>query len=210
MKIKQDLLRISSGALNLKGDRLEPEEQLVRREITTAAETKLGAGQTGTVVGALPTQIITETTVADMAQSVMSMCGNCKHYRNDLWLRDLKNADSPGAPIEKRRMVNKIRAALMQTQNAGVAEQSAGADGDFDVEHALRMLGYCKALYEFLKAKGESTEDAMVLVHPASRCPEDVQKSVPPVGFFEFASEEARQIAAKNYDNLLQTAQGKK
>lgn len=208
MKIRGDLLKISSGALNLKGEKLEPEEQLVRREVTIEAPVKHGFGAVGTDVGNIPATIVTDQTAGEQAAAMRALCGNCKHFRNDLWLRDLAKADAPGAPIEKRRMVNKIRAAIIQTQNVKVTDMAAGADGDIDVEHALRQTGYCMALYAYFKNAGKADQEAMTLVHPLSSCPQDVRSVGSPYGFFQ-ASREGKEAGDRNHDAIMQRAAGK-
>ena len=210
MKIRGDLLKISSGALNVKGEKLEPEEQLARREVTVDAPVTMTPGQIKGQVGMIPAKIITDQTAIQQATGMRALCGNCLHFRNQEWIRDLKKADSPDSPIEKRKAVNKIRAAILQTQSPKVAEQAIGADGDLDVEHALRSLGYCKALFEFLKGAGKNNEEAVTLVHPASHCPADVCTDGNPDGFFQFASAEARAAASANYDKIMNVAAGKK
>lgn len=210
MKIRGDMLKIASGALNIKGEKLEPEEQPVRREVTVDAPVKLGQGSMGTQVGVIPTKIITDQTAIEQATAMRGLCGNCLHFRNDKWLADLAKADAPDSPIERRRAVNKIRAALLQTQSSKVAETSAGADGDLDLEHALHSLGYCQALFEFFRAAGKAKDEAMTLVHPQSSCPADVRTPSTPDGFFSFASPEARKISNANYDSIMGRAAGKK
>lgn len=210
MKIQADLLKISSGALNLKGEKLEPEQQLVRREVSVQAPVKHGQGTVGTDVGVIPTKIITDQTAGEQAVAMRSLCGNCKHFRNDLWMRDLNKADSPGAPIERRRAVNQIRAALLQTQSHKLTESAVGADGDFDIEAALRQLGYCQALFSFFKNMGKANDEAMTLVHPASSCPNDVRTPAAPEGFFEYKDLEAEKVANANYDKIMNIASGKK
>lgn len=211
MKIQGDMLKISSGALNVKGEKLEPEEQIVRREVKVDAPVQhgVGVGQ-GKTVGSIATSIITDQSAGDQANAMRTLCGNCLHFRNDRWLIDLAKADHPGAPIEHRRAVNKIRGALLQTANAKITNGSASAEGDLDVEHALRTLGYCQALFEFLKGAGKNNEEATTLVHPASTCPADVRGPANPDGFFQYASGEAKKAANANYDRILQIAAGKK
>ena len=210
MKIRGDLLKISSGALNLKGEKLEPEEQMVRREVIVDAPVKHGFGAMGTNVGVIPSKIVTDQTAIQQATAMRSLCGNCLHFRNAEWLRDLAKADSPEAPIERRRAVNKIRAAIMQVQNPAVAAKSVSAEGDLDVEHALHRLGYCKALFEFFKGAGRSNDEAITIVMPESSCPADVRSDGNPDGFFQFASPEAEAAAYANYDSVMNVAAGKK
>ena len=213
MRIKADLLKISTGALNIKGEKLEPEEQLARREVITEAPAKLGGGiggATGKIVGAIPASIITEQSAGDQANAMRTLCGNCKFFKNEKWVKDLRNADSPMSPVEKRRVVNKIRAAILSSGNAAISDLSAGKDNDLDVEHALHQLGYCEALYEFFRNMGRAKDEAMTLVHPASTCPADVRTQGSPDGFYQPAGQEARKAADANYDLVLQMAQGKK
>ncbi|MFZ2152135.1 MAG: hypothetical protein WAV09_03445 [Minisyncoccia bacterium] len=211
MKIRSDMLKISSGALNIKGEKLEPEEQIARREVVMEAPVKLGNGAAGgRQVGVIPSKIVTEQSAGVQAVAMRSLCGNCVHFANEKWIKDLAAADAPDSPIEKRRAVNQIRAAILQTQSPAISDASTGQDNDLDIEHALRTLGYCKALYVFLRNTGKNDQEAVTLVHPSSTCPEDVRKELPPDGFFEFASPEAKKIANANYDRVMKMAQGKK
>jgi hypothetical protein len=209
MKIRSDLLQISSGALNVKGEKLEPEEQAVRREtvIEGGAETKHGVGTLGKTVGAIPYSIVSEHSAIEFAEQTMYLCGNCKHFRNDLFLKDLAKAESPAAPIARRRAVNQIRAALLQT--APVTD-AVDKDGSTNIEAELRVLGYCGALYEFFQNAGQSKEDSMVLLKPTSHCPADVCTDANPHGFFEPSGTAAKVAQAANYDSVMQQAQGKK
>jgi hypothetical protein len=211
MKIRGDMLKISSGALNIKGEKLEPEEQLARREVTAEAVVKLGVGPgNGRQVGVIPTKIVTDQLAIEQAQSLLTLCGNCVHFRNQEWVAHLSKADAPGAPIERKRAVNLIRAALMQTQSPAIADMSAGQDNDVDIEHALRLLGYCRALYLHLRNLGKNDAEAITLVHPASTCPADVKTPSQPEGFFAFATPEAKKAANAAYDSVMRQAQGKK
>ena len=210
MKIKRDVLQIASGAMAVDGTKLEPEQQPARRVVTVDAPVALGQGTHGQNVGSMPVQIVTESQNAgDLAEAMTHLCGNCKWFRNQEWIRDLKNADSPMAPMEQRRAINEIRGALLSTQNANLADMHTGQDGDLDVEAALHQLGYCKALYEFNKNRGESNEDATVLVHPLSCCPADIRKHNPPGGFFVAKDNEAKRVGGKNKDRIMRQAQGK-
>jgi hypothetical protein len=209
MKIKGDFLKITSGALNVKGEKVEPEEQLARREVQLDIETKHGFGAHGETVGSIPGSIVRDRTAIEAARSMTALCGNCKWFAREKWISDLGKADSPDAPIERRRAVNQIRAALLQTQNIKVTEQSTGADNDVDIEHALKQLGYCYALYSFFKNNGKSNEESMTLVHPASSCPEDVRSTANPDGLFEVRSKDAEKAGTNAYDSIMRRAQGK-
>lgn len=211
MKIRKDILQVGSGMLSVDGTKLEAEQQPVRRVLTVDAPVTHGSGPgNGRNVGAIATEIVTENQSAiDVATHRMSLCGNCKWFRNPEWIRDLNNADSPLATIERRRMVNEIRGALLTTRNANLAEMHEGQDGDLDVEAALRQLGYCKALFETFKNMGNSNEDATVLVHPLSCCPDDVRKQMPPHGFYEPKDREAKKVGTANYDRIMSKASGK-
>jgi hypothetical protein len=209
MKIKADLLKISTNATDVRGVKLEPEQQLARREQVVDAFVRLGYGQGGNVVGSMATSIITDQTAGDLAVSLRGTCGNCKWFDNTRWREDLAVGDAQSAPIERRRMVNKIRAALLKTNNAKVQQLHEGQDGDADVEHMLQALGYCKALFAFYKNQGQANDDALVLVHPISRCPEDAVKNTPPHGLFEPANAAAEAAATAAYDDIMMRAQGK-
>lgn len=202
------MLQIGTGMLAVDGTKLEPEQQPVRRVVTIDAPVDLRG--TGQVVGSIPTEVVTENRTADdVARGFTHLCGNCKWFRNHEWVRDLRNADSPMAPLERRRAINEIRGALLTTRNADLASMHEGQDGDLDVEAALHQLGYCKALYDMFKNQNMSNEDATVLVHPLSCCPTDVRKANPPGGFFTPKDGEARRVGSQNYDRILRKAEGK-
>jgi hypothetical protein len=180
----------------------------VKGEVTLDAPVKHGFGQHGTDVGNIPATIVTDQTAGEQANAMRYLCGNCKHFRNDMWVKDLSAADSPASSVERRRAVNQIRGALIQTQNVKLSEMASGTDGDLDVEQALRQLGYCMALYSFFKNMGKNNQEAMTLVHPLSTCPEDVKVSAGPQGFFE-AGKDGKAAGDKNYDRLMNMAAGK-
>jgi len=199
LKIRADLFRISSNGMTADGNKAEPEQQQVQHVIQTDAPVNL-TGNTKTV-GTMPAEIVTYSTAQEMAQTVSHQCGTCKFFDGEEFVKVIRLADSPAAPMEQRAAVNNIRAGLLQTQNARLGEMHSGQDGDMDVEQALNACGFCKALTEHY------TEP--VGVHPLSCCPGDVKSPAAPHGFYQPKNVTAARVAGSNYDKVMNLAAGK-
>lgn len=193
MKIKQDLMHITSQPVHDDGTKVEAEEQTVSRIITTDVDADVG----GSIAGS----IVVSKNVAEFAQQARTTCHLCRHFDNEGFIAFLRKADSPAAPLHVREGVNVMRANLLQTQNANLGAMHAGMDGDMDVEHALGALGFCRALYEV------SGDD--VVVHPLSSCPPEVIDASRPVGLFSPKDRDSEQIGNAAYDALMHKAAGK-
>lgn len=208
MKIKSEFLSINRHETTPDGTKVEPEQQPAARIIETeAAATLRGSGAAGTdgqKVGALPARFIFETTAGEAAQKVRTLCAGCKHFRRKAWNQFVDAADSPGAPMERRMLINEVRFAIESQQSEEVramhtVETEAGPE--MDVEHALRSLGFCGALSEHKKDQ--------IIVHPLGSCPTEVATKERPHGFYEPKSLAHERKANIEYDNILKTAAGK-
>lgn len=204
MEIKKEYLRVSSGGTDDKGTKLEPEEQNVDRVMTVDANITSGGGMKNE--GTMAINIVASSSVIDLATRSKGLCGNCKYFDNETWKRDLNRIQSPFGSIVAKKMLNELRMMLLQTGNANLKE---GPDGDIDLEGKLQEHGYCKALFAVYKERGETNEDATVLVIPESSCPAEFCNETQPLGWFRPASREAAKMGMRNYDKLLNTAQGK-
>jgi len=192
MKITSDTITIS----NAPG--VEPENQVVRRTIGVPGEATLN---TGSAAGNLATSVVVDTQVSEFALANRTRCALCKHFDNEAFQRYLAQADHPAAPMHVRREVNDLRASLLMTYNASMT-QHEGQDGDMDVEHALKAMGFCHALTE---EAGES-----VVVHPLAVCPPEVVDPVTaPVGYFKPRGNESEKFADAAYDRVMKAAAGK-
>lgn len=198
MKIKDDLLHITSFPVKDDGTTAEPEEQTVSRVMTSTADAEMS---TGDAVGAIPMQVVAQSTVAEFAASVRSQCITCKHFDNPGFLALFRQADHPAAPIQMREAMNSLRAALLQTSNAEIQGAHPGVDGDMDVEHAIRSMGFCRALTELA--------NDYVTVHPLSSCPDEVVTPNSPVGYFQPKDNAAEKAADIAFDAIMRRAQGK-
>lgn len=198
MKIKDDLLHISAVPVKDDGTSAEPEEQTVSRILTTEADASMTSG---TAVGSIPMQVVAQSTVAEFAATARSRCITCKHFDNPAFVELFRKADHPAAPIQMREAMNSIRAALLQTSNAEIQGAHSGMDGDMDVEHAIRAMGFCRAL-------GELAND-YVAVHPLSSCPDEVIGPNSPVGYYQPKDNASERAADAAFDHIMRRAQGK-
>lgn len=194
MNIKNDEIRISTINFNEKGDKLEPEEQAAARIITADSPMMHGQGLSGKVVGAIPTQIIADTTAGEMAQTLRHQCRSCKHFDHENWVKILRTKNLSEIRSDHEQL-NNLRARLLQTQNASLTEMHTAVDGDIDIEHAMASLGLCRALTETL-------QDA-VIVHPLGSCPDEVITVSSPHGLYQSKDEQAAKEAASLYDLIL-------
>ncbi len=192
MKIRADLLKISSNGRNEDGSLAEPEQQQVQRVLTT--EVPLGP-QGGAAIGAVPAEIVTYSSAIAVAGALSRQCGNCKFFDQATFQQTIAAADHPLAPMENRRAVNEIRAGLLQSGNAGLTGE------DVDPEQALKECGFCTALSEHYKEP--------VGVHEKSSCPADVITPSQPAGFFKPLSKKSARVAGSNYDKVMNAAAGK-
>ncbi len=128
-------------------------------------------------------------------------CFQCVHFDRKAWAKLYAYWNDSTSPIEERRNLNGVRAALLETQNADIVDKSSGMDGDMDVEHALSLLGICHPLTEI--------EKEPVIVYPTGGCPAEVCGPTQPNGFYEPKTPEAERLGSQTFDNVMRLAQGK-
>lgn len=197
LRIRSDILKVRHVPFTEKGDKIEPEQQPAARVITTDSEVNTRDGRT---VGSLPTQIITEMTAGDAAESMRSKCFQCKNFDVKAWdrLRLFWGNSSNKEIFEK---LNKVRFALLTMRNEEVARRSTGIDGDFDVEHALRQMGICQPLTELNRDP--------IIVSPISTCPDEVCTPENPRGLFVAKDKDHAMMGDSAYDKIMRMAVGK-
>ena len=198
MRIKQDLLHITNAPTKDDGERAEPEEQTVSRVLVTEFE---AAGTNGKTSGVMQGSIVAASQVSDFSRALRYGCATCKHFDMEGFASFLNRADHPAAPMHVRETVNSMRAALLQTMNASVNAMHAGQDGDMDVEHALRALGFCRALSESVNEP--------VIVHPLSSCPPESITETRPQGYYVAKDSTSEKVANSAYDSIMARAAGK-
>jgi len=198
MRIKADFLRVKP-ALALNGDKLEPEQMPMQRVMTTDVPASMQGGRT---VGTIPTEIITETSVGEIASAIRNPCFSCKRFNAVAWKKLFDRWNDPTSPIDERNQLNSIRAALLTTSNAKLQEAHIPEDNDMDVEHAIASLGMCEALTEVLSAP--------IIVHPTSGCPAEYCTPAQPNGFYKPKDRDHERMGSKVFDNVMRMATGKR
>lgn len=198
MDVKNDKLVMRQGKHDDAGERIEPEEQLVERVQESAAPVNM---QGGGAVGGVPLQIVTQMSALELANVASHPCHSCKHFRHRDWRAFVAKAESPLGSLEDRAMLNRVRAFLLQTRNASLAERHLGQDGGFDVEHAMASLGVCSALTE--------VEGDMVVVHPLATCPAEVCTPDRPNGYYEPKDRSTAREGVSIYDAVMRKAMGR-
>lgn len=183
--------------MNMKGEKLEPEQQPAQRVMATDAAVSMRGGPQ---VGSIPTEIVADGTAGEFANAVRSKCFTCKHFDHKGWnqLR-LYWGNSQNKDLFEK--LNKVRYALLTTQNPELARRSEGLDGDFDVEHSLTQMGICRPLTEM--------NGAAVIVSPISTCPDEVCTPAAPVGLYLPKDKEHERLSNVGYDKIMRMATGK-
>lgn len=198
MKIKADLLRVRSVPVDDKGQKMEPEAQPAQRILKTDSEVTTRDGKK---LGSIPTDIVYETSAGELAQAMRHPCFQCKHFDQKAWFKLFRSWTDPGAPKAMREQLNAIRAALLTTNNAKLADQHVSQEGDMDVEHALSQLGICRVLTE--------VHNDAIIVHPTGGCPPEICTPTQPDGFYEAKDKDADRLGSQTFDNVMKLATGK-
>ena len=198
LRIKSDLLKVRHVPFDLKGDKVEPEAQPAARVISTDSEVTMN--MRGNSVGAIPTQIIAETTAGEVAETMRAKCFLCKRFDSKAWnqIRKLWGNSADKDTFEK---LNKIRYALLTMRNNEALSPSIDRGGDLDVEHALAQLGICQPLTELNRD--------LVIVSPLSTCPDNVCTKDNPKGLFVPKDKEHERLGNTAFDKIMRMAEGK-
>lgn len=164
--------------------------------------TDIPAGmQGGRQVGTIPGEVIFESTAGKMAGAIRNPCFSCKFFNRPAWLKLKAAWDDPTAPIDKRKQLNGIRAALLESNNARIGEKSQTLEGELDVEHALGLLGICQPMTEI--------DGNPVIVYPQASCPDTVCTPQQPEGFYLAKDRDADRMGSEAYDKIMRLAVGK-
>jgi len=200
MRIKADLLRVHTGPYAPTGERIEPEQQPAQRVLVTEFPT--GMQGTNQQIGAVKGEIIYDVTVGEAAKQARHPCISCRNFDRRAWRKLYIHWSNPATSIEERKLLNGIRTALLETENAKISDRHAALDGDMDVEHALSVLGVCRPLTEINKDP--------VIVYPTGGCPADVCTPTSPDGLWVAKDLDAEKMGSSVFDNIMNTAQGRK
>lgn len=201
MKIRRELMHVTTERRHIDGELYEPEEQTVTRVLDVNAPTGLSSGQAAP--SNLATQVVVEAPAHEVAEAMSHPCRNCRFFdraRFQLWL---SKADHPMAPMPLRTAVNEIRAALLMSNNSTLIDSEIkDANQDTDVEATMKLLAVCGALTEHYRNT--------TTVHPLSTCPREVKTKDRPHGFFVSRHGGATLEGKAIYDDIMKTAAGKK
>lgn len=199
MKIKKDFIRIPGGQIDKDGHQVEPEGMIAQRIIPTAGP--VTGSVDGQTKGNLRTEVVFEDSVLQFAQGIRRPCSTCKFYDMDSWRRNVRDIETGDDPMRKH-WLNQVRAALLSTQNANVQDMHTGQDGDFDTEHAIMMLGYCKVFTELYREP--------IITHPLGVCPDKGPQGESVPILYQPNTKEQEREGATAYDNILRAAQSTK
>lgn len=196
MEISDPKVEIASLPFDERGERIEPEAQPAKIVQSGNAPMTVGFGET---IGSLPMRIENHLTAGALAATVRDPCGTCKYFARGAWTMIVKKLRSS---YEGRQRLNSIMAELLATENISVEEMHAGADGDFDTDHAVNSLGLCRILSEI------HADD--VIVHPLGVCPPEMRSALKPRGAYVARESDYEKSGAVAYDAVLRAAEGKR
>ncbi len=203
MKPISDTITVHPEVTDQKGDRLDAEAKLVRRQIGVEVDVSLGNGPTGGKVIAKSDhgRVTADLTALEAAQVFSRTCCRCAYWDQPGWHATRRAWNDP-SNVEGFVTLNKIRAELLDRGAADVAALANGAELD-DVEHALGSeIAICRALTD---ACHEIT-----LTHVTGCCPAALEDGTPFADSFRPArgGQAAREVDAV-YDLILRKAQGR-
>jgi hypothetical protein len=195
IEIKSDTIVINTSDRDANGKQIDPEEKPAERQMGADIPVlTTGAG----AAGVLPQASITaDGTVGQFAMRYKGRCRLCVHFDRKAFLKWKSDVESSG-DTERRKVLNALRAQLLSSSDASIADKHQGKDGDLDVEHALKEFGLCRVMQELLKD--------MVFVWPEAGCPETDPAGIPFKAMFKPRDEDARRESDAGYDGILQAA----
>ena len=186
MQIKRDTLAVGGLISDERGDKVEPEQQPVVRTVDAGISV---SGSHGEQLGALSGRVQMVQPAGVFAQDLRRKCVGCIHF-DRRGFADLRKRMA--ATLDGHRQLNELRASLLESGNATLADLHEGQDEDMDVESALSMMGLCRAL-------GELARDD-IAVHPLANCPEGQD-------LFQPRDSAADKAGAAAYDHIMRLAQ---
>jgi hypothetical protein len=187
--------------------KLEPEEAPVRRTLETTAPATNKDGSP--VIGAdgrqviIPAYVTTDMQAGEVARNLSTLCQYCKFMDRTAWHRVKAKLETQK---EGFRQLNQLRSVFLELGAGELPAHEVIANGDFDVEHALSVLGVCQVQTEIFRD--------LVVVHPQAGCP--AEGACGPGGeplhdlFKPRVDGEGRAQRTAIYDSILKTAAGEK
>jgi hypothetical protein len=200
--VTRDRMIVTHTPVDAKGDKVEAEQQVVIREMTSMMSVDVASrpgAEDAFRAGAIPMTVEAAMPAEQTANAMRSMCYTCKHFDTDRF-KKLKALWERGTP-EQRRSLRNIEIALMTTGNSKLVEHTPDEDGQIDTDEAMSILGVCKALTVL--------HNDPVIVHPLSCCPEEVCDAQHLNGFHVPAGLAEERQGNKMFDDVMRKAQGK-
>lgn len=189
MKIHGDRFQIGHGARDEKDQRLEPEEQPVRRILETSGTVNVGTPEQGAPVGlSVPASVSAEMSAEDMEAVLATQCQFCANWDQAAWAKERHTIN----PIDLDRM----RAQALDCAAGTVLTEQQKQSAD----PLLDCMGKCQALTELL---GDD-----MYAHPQASCPEATPDGhALPILFRP--RDGAKKLRAHVRDRIMRAAQGR-
>ena len=202
---------VATSDRNEKGTQIDAEEKPAEQVLEGSFPVTMANGQSvadytkGKAAGfAIPSSVRVTGRSVEFATNFKHRCGLCLNFDNIGFLKWKLRSDL-GTPAQ-RLEVDALRGQVMEREPE-IGEKHVGADGDFDVEHALNTCGLCRALTSIFK------EEA--IMWPESGCPDyrgsdmvPIEQRVDYSSLFRPRNKEAVADGDSGYDAILKSAQG--
>jgi hypothetical protein len=150
MKITSDRIEITSGARDMAGERLEPEQQpTVRRMLSEA----LAQGtMTGEKAGKMAVEIQHHTTAGELAAQLRHACVNCANYDEQAF-RSWVQSCLEGGPAKRTELkgVMQVLAAQGRLSDDQLMMNLDGPDAARILSVIAPGIGLCRVLSELAK-----------------------------------------------------------
>lgn len=208
--IRKDLVVTGRTLQFTKQEQTDAEGQVAVQQFHTRVGAGVGRDNDGSA-GSIPGIIEYKSMAGELANAVRTCCQACVHFDRKSWLKYLSNAEGPLGSKEDRETINQLRGRLMM---AGVGPTDA--NGEIDIEAALRMFGVCRPLSDIIEGwVGKNPIHWPAIVAMDANCPTYVQAEAnrqeivtpaSPFGLFKPLDLDAQKIGAKRYDAVLHDA----
>lgn len=199
MKIRRDLIRVATTAVDKHGNIVEPEQQPAQRRLESSADVGYH-GIAGSQLGQMPLTVVTEKDAGTFAQEARGRCMGCKLFDQEAWKLWKAKLQSSA---DGMKALNEVRFRLFESGNGTLGEMHYNPQQqEMDLEHALSFLGICQGLTE--------VHNDVIIVHGVGFCPDEVKGEGRPLGLFVPASKEDERRGSQLYDQILNAAMGRR
>lgn len=193
MKTTGDEFTIGHGIRDERGEKLEPEEQPVRRTLTTTADVTGGTVVQEAGSPSMRASVSVDLDATEAATLLAESCQFCANWSQAEWRRDRTLLESTAVG---RADLDRIRVQAIDLDPSSILDDSQRQSAD----PILDCMGKCMAISEIVNDG--------IYSHPLATCPSTLPNGSPLPHLFT-PHRDARREVTRIRDRVLLTAAGK-